>query len=308
MYQQENYSLEIISRHTDFNGKNLKKYKLEGIDTIGAWGNEPFEIQFKNHTWQKLQVKLSLDGTDILTGDQATSEPSGKMWVVNGKETLTLKAWPETNNGGAGFVFTSGDKSVALHTHGDMSHRGIIAAAVFTESHIEPTIKTIHHNNWTYDSNILRGYSKGNAGSLRSRGLTGTAAGSTYSSNSIPAFQANNISDSISFNASDSRSDSGPELQSLASVGAGSYTEQQITYTKGLVKPLLTDTVRVKYVWWDDLVSALRTAAADQPHPSGFPGDKPLMSIGSTPRYDTREQRQALRTKLAQEQLQFARF
>lgn len=311
MYQTENYSLNIISRLPDFNGKSLKKYKIEGIETIGAWGNEPFEIQFKNNTYQKIQVKISLDGTDILTGEQATSEPTGQMWVVNGKETLTLKAWPETNNGGAGFVFTSGDKSVALHTHGDTSHRGIIAAAVFTEGHVEPIRLTKteqhhhhhHHDYWWNSPYYLGGYVYGSStgdnlkGSSFGGGTRGMSSGSlSFNATADAAPVSSNY-----FSADVGESDS---LTSLASVGAGSYTEQQISYTTGLVKPLLNTTVRVKYVWWDDLVSALRTNTAVSPQPSGFPGDKPLMSLGSTPRQDTRIERLAK----IQEQVQFARF
>src|SRR5208283_463285 len=132
------FTLEIISHHPQFAKKSLRKYYVDGIETVGAWGDEPFEIRFKNNTYQKVQVKLSLDGTDILTGKLADTELSPKMWVVNAYDTLSLKAWPEDNNGGAGFVFTGADNSVAGHTHGNLSSRGIIAAAVFTEGHVEP--------------------------------------------------------------------------------------------------------------------------------------------------------------------------
>jgi uncharacterized protein YfeS len=33
-----NYSLEIISHHPTFKNKSLRKYYVEGIDTIGVWG------------------------------------------------------------------------------------------------------------------------------------------------------------------------------------------------------------------------------------------------------------------------------
>lgn len=333
MYQAQNYSLEIISRSPDFNGKSLKKYAVEGIETIGAFGNEPFEIKFTNHTYQKVQVKISLDGTDILTGEQATSEPTGQMWVVNGKETMSLKAWPETKNGGAAFVFTSADKSVAVHTHGDLSHRGIIAAAVFTEGHVEP-IRPVpavhhhhHHNNWwstypyygdyTFGSDVtLGGHYKGTStGALRSRSLTSAntavPASQTFynstSNDSIGGAAGATLDCNMSTGAASASNSI--ELQSLASVGAGSYTEQQITYTAGLIKPLLSATVRVKYVWWDDLVAALRTNSVSAPQPSGFPGDKPLMSIGSTPKLDTKAGRDAYRERLrTQEPALFSRF
>src|SRR6266850_1095133 len=110
-----NYTLEVISHLPQFKIKNLRKYYVDGIETVGAWGDEPFEIRFKNNTWQKVQVKISVDGTDVLSGKPADTELSKDMWVVNGYATLTIKAWPETNNGGAGFVFTSANNGVATH-------------------------------------------------------------------------------------------------------------------------------------------------------------------------------------------------
>ena len=127
---QANYSLEVISHHPQFKNKNLRKYYVDGIDTVGAWGDEPFEIKFTNHSWQKVQVKISLDGTDVLSGATANTSVDNNMWVVNAYGTMTLKAWPETAQGGAAFVFTSANNSVAVHTHGDLSARGIIAVAV----------------------------------------------------------------------------------------------------------------------------------------------------------------------------------
>jgi hypothetical protein len=300
---QSNYTLDIISHHSQFKNKSLRKYSVEGIETVGAWGDEPFEIRFKNNTSQKLQVKLSLDGTDILTGQPANTEVSKDMWVVNPYGVLNLKAWPETSNGGAQFVFTSAEKSVALHTHGDMSNRGIIAAAVFVEGHVEPiriNPPVEHHHHHHYDivrsrrmsdyfygsGNISGNYSKGVlSDSLNSGYNSGTISGSTLGS----SYQSN-ASNSISLNDSrgETKSSANVEhtksLESLVSVGAGQHVDQKITYVTGLIKPMLTTTVRVKYVWWDDLVASLKETAPSEAHPSGFPGDRPLMSIGSTPR------------------------
>lgn len=306
---KSNYSLEIISHHSKFNEKSLRKYYVDGIDTVGAWGDEPFEIRFKNNSWQKIQVKLSLDGTDILTGKPADTQPSSDMWVVNGYGTLSLKAWPETNNGGASFVFTSADNSVALHTHGDMSCRGIIAAAVFVEGHVEPVricstpviVEQHHHHHYKrrteyvplivpntnpyipyYSTDVIyTGNAGGNVG-----GTLGGTLSSTYNI-SDSTFGAD-CGDSISFNASMSDGPvaaSAESLKSLVSVGAGEHVNQKITYVTGLTKPIFSETIRVKYVWWDELVAKLRTETKAQVQPSGFPGDKQKnIDLGKTPR------------------------
>jgi|SRR5271166_4589409 len=313
-----NYTLEIISHHSKFNNKVLRKYYVDGIETVGAWGDEPFEIRFKNNTWQKVQVKLSVDGTDIMTGKLADTQISKDMWVVNGYATLSLKAWPETNNGGASFVFTSGTNSVAVHTHGDLSNRGIIAAAVFTEGHVEP-IKLApvehhhhHHNTWPYypppvypvipispiwvyntsdnaGSNYGRGSSLGNTYAKTSSIMPAASGGGTYTS-SVIANNAGNLGtyDSMSFGTeiSDGEVAAAGSLEELVAVGAGEHVDQKITYVTGLIKPVFSETVRVKYVWWDDLVTKLRTQTTAQAQPSGFPGDAKQKNIDlkGTPR------------------------
>lgn len=286
-----NYTLEIISHHPKFNNRSLRKYYVDGIETVGAWGDEPFEIRFKNNTWQKVQVKITLDGTDVLTGKPGDTEVSKDMWVVNGYGTLNLKAWPEDNNGGASFIFTSANNSVAVHTHGDLSSRGIIAAAVFTEGHVEP-IRINYpiyetHNHYHYDINRCKGMGGGYYGSggiTYTSGNTGGLIGGTLSTNSITC---NNVAPAASDCLYSEVSDSDARgLESLVSVGAGQHVDQKITYVTGLIKPVFTETVRVKYLWWDDLQDKLRSQNRPQPHASGFPGDhnRKNIDLKCTPR------------------------
>lgn len=279
------YTLEIISHHSQFKNKSLKKYNVEGIETIGVWGDEPFEIRFKNNTWQKIQVKISLDGTDIYTGKPADTEVSSDMWVVEALQTLSLKAWPETNNGGAQFVFTNADKSVAVHTHGDLSSRGIIAAAVFVEGHVEPInlsryIQEHHHHHHypkypVYDPYWYTYTTDNTFGAISTNDCYYGSAGG---SNTITASEVNTTVNNIS---------------ELVAIGAGDHIDQKIVYTTGLNKPVFRESIRVKYVWWDDLVAKLRTDdSSSKPQPSGFPGDRKEKNIDlkDTPRITKMEE------------------
>lgn len=305
-----NYTLEVISHHPKFNNRSLRKYYVDGIETVGAWGDEPFEIRFRNNTWQKVQVKLTLDGTDILTGKPADTEVSKDMWVVNAYSSISLKAWPEDNNGGAAFVFTSANNSVAVHTHGDLSSRGIIAAAVFTEGHVDPSpirlnwpIQTQEHHHHHYHDR-RKGYDY--YGPVWVGGTYGTSTGGTFGSSS-GGIVFNNSMGNLSSNTISSCNNAAPAaaggtsdcfymsecsdgaasapLESLVSVGAGEHVDQKITYVAGLIKPVFTETVRVKYLWWDDLQEKLRTHSKAQPQPSGFPGDnRKNIDLGCTPR------------------------
>jgi hypothetical protein len=298
---QQKYTLDIISQHPDFRHKTLRKYFVDGVETIGAWGNEPFEIRFSNNTNKDVQVKISVDGTDVLSGDPASTTVGSTMWLVKRWSKLALKAWPENNNGGASFVFTSADNSVALHTHGDMSSRGIIAAAVFEEGHTE-FIKVgeqhHHHHYYPWTNYYWDCYPYGirlNNGTFSSGG--GTKSASTLDSRSINAHDCD-CSDSLSINNVSERAtysecstnNASPEIKSLVSVGAGSYVNQNITYTKGLIKPVFAEAIRVRYLWWDDLKAKLESGNYAVKQPTGFPGDPPnkMINLQGTPRLDTK--------------------
>ena len=316
----QNYTLDIISHHPKFDSKNLRKYQVEGIETVGAWGDEPFEIKFKNNTYQKVQVKLSIDGSDILSGDKATTDVDKNMWVVNGYGTLSLKAWPETNNGGASFVFTNANNSVAVHTHGDLTSRGIIAAAVFVEGHVEPlwlipnisiTPPTEHHHH--HHHYHTRNRQSTWYGPIWVGGSIYDTLGSTYNggisytscNNAIPASSNivfNNVPRSDDYKCSTSDdggatydslelndADTGRSLESLVAVGAGQHVDQKITYVTGLIKPTFTETVRVRYLWWDELQAKLRQHNVPAAHASGFPGDgnRKNIDLKGTPRMGT---------------------
>jgi hypothetical protein len=269
-------------------------------------GDEPFELKFKNNTFSKVQVRLSIDGTDILTALPATTGTAGSMWVVNGHDTLSLKAWPENSKSGASFVFTSAQNSVALHTHGDLSSRGIIAAAVFEEGYVEP-IRFVKYVDISDSGRV------GSDSDLRSY---------DYScSDSITS-----IHESLSFNDCGPVAAAGPasaeptkssgefssrrrakELQSLVAVGAGKQVEQEITYVKGLKQPILAETVKVRYLWWDELKAKLKDQKPEDIHPSGFPGDKAhkIISLGATPRIGNQSKKLRRDGKVSQE---FSRF
>ena len=265
----KDFDLNIVSCHDKFKNKVMKKHYVDGLDTVGAWGDEPFEVLFINNTGLTTQVKLSIDGTDILTGKLADTEVSDNMWLVKPYESLRLKAFPETNNGGARFMFTSEDKGVASNTHGNLSSNGIIAAAVYVEGYSPP--KTQFR---------LDDYAKG--GVLRSN-FSGQRTNSTKS------FDSYNKSFNENCDFERRRDveilDINEGAASLPSVGAGEYVNQKLITVAGLNKPVLSKILTVKYLWWDDLVEKLNSHKGHNKS-LGFPGDKEkhFIDLKDTPR------------------------
>lgn len=285
----KDYELEIISREK-YN-KKLKKYRIDGNDVVGVYENEPFSVRFKNNTCRKVQLRLSVDGTDVLTGKPASTESDGKMWVVNAYSDVELKAWPETTKGGAEFLFGKSEDGVAANTHGIMNGKGIIAAAIFEEQYPQNgVIFTRHVITPSPMKPYWDSYTISNTGGSFSGGVS-------YNSSLSKA-----VDDvKCSCNYYDTVLDSDP------AVGAGEFVNQEIIKTAGLYNPTLGRIIQVKYEWWTSLKSKLRKHPI--PHSTAFPGDcQKLMSLGSTPRKEKRGRRGKRRISPERKYKEFNRF
>lgn len=254
MFKQ--YELEVKS-----NNKTYKQYNVGDDLFIGVGKDEEFEVVFKNNTSNPVQVRLSLDGTDILTGAQASTDAKGEMWYVGARDKLVLKAWPESSSGGAKFIFSDSKKSVAAHTHGNMSGRGIIAAAVYVEKYTNIYCNDIYL--WNNGANV--------GGSiLRSKNLE---MPKTEILCSLDASYSRDIHDD----------DAALDYSSAKpGIGASEYAEQKLTKVAGLREPGLNQILYLHYDWWDNLKKQLKPTKQMQ----AFPGDDNFVGIDlkNTPR------------------------
>ena len=242
--------LEIVSRNPEVM-RSLKQFSLDGIATIGVERNEPFSIRFKNSLGERIQVRLSIDGTDIIIGKEADLNPKTKMWLVNPHGELELKAWPEDHHGGGSFVFTTAANSVAAHTHGDMSAKGYISAAVFVEGSPRPRPRPP----FTHFEDGFRTLGAPTRGEHTFKGID----------------------------------DEGLESLDGPGVGAGDHVEQRIHEVPGLTKPEFSQIIQVRYLWWDEMVARMKAVGltpetAEQiQHPTGFKNTEGI-DLGTTPR------------------------
>lgn len=167
--------IEIISRHPQFIGRAMRIYALNAAPHIGVWGDEPYAIRLINDGGQRIGVRLSIDGTDVLTGKPASTSAEGSMLMLNAYQQSEIKAWPESAHGGAALVFRQAEASVAKHTHGDTRSMGVIAAAVFIEGWEPPVYRGPMLGVSSMDSHVMRG--GGSLETMAKRGGAGTGAG-----------------------------------------------------------------------------------------------------------------------------------
>src|SRR5271157_2559152 len=257
-----NYELKIFGEGS----KEYKKYDVDGTSTIGVFENEPFSIEFTNKTWSRIQCKISLDGTSVITGELEDTSVDGRMWVVEPYGKLVLKSWQENSNGGAGFIFSKTSDSVAANTHKYTKSIGLIGAAVFIERYVQPTITYTNidipiSNPWKPNLNNPKIIMYG------------------------PNFSSNSTLRSCNFTSSNSSSNFLGLAESNLGVGAGDYVEQKIQKVAGLKEPGLSEVIQIKYMDWNILRSYLRGLEKQEAQYKAFPADgEKFVDLKLTPR------------------------
>ena len=294
----QDFRMEIVSRNPDTDGKKVRNYNVDGINTIGVQENEPFEIWFHNNSSEAVSAIVSVDGFNCITAKPASLDANkDSMWFVRAHSTLHIKAWHESSEGGSRLVFTTPEKSVVYNKSGDMSHRGIIAVAVFTE---QDNPRKIEEWTWRRTVDTRDDYFYGRRRSMGhiladdvTKGMVGgSAEGMSYSANASVGgamtsggIQGTPPMTDISDGAATMDFDYAPTAATgkggqhvnstrqtkSAAVGAGEYTSQKTHTVKGLDKPVLNCVVRTRYMFWDELVKLLETARPKDTFASGFP-------------------------------------
>ena len=183
--------LHIETRLPVVSGRQLTPYKfpedrdhgngagvpISFLGTVGAELGEPYAIVFTNAAADRVEVRFTIDGLDILTGNPADLSTSGPRMLVEAYSTVKLEAWPESSTGGARFVFAPDGMAVADYRPAE-SPKGIIAAAVFVESaHRAPNIMR-SFSPQSFGGDAMRGATKGGdfSGSLESFGESSSPA------------------------------------------------------------------------------------------------------------------------------------
>jgi len=281
----KNYQLELLSESRRNKGSVFRAFDVNDEKIIGVHDGEPFSIKFRNNSYERVQVKLSLDGTDILTGDPASLEPSGKMWMVEPYGILHLKAWPESDEGGAQFVFTDAESGVAVHTHGVKEGIGTIGAAIYTEGHVQQYLGPYTTSN-PYNNIWPKTRIHNNCKPCEFKPDTLGQDGIVYESHTVSTtdLRTRGLSSCVPSGANEVRLISENSSKNLA-IGAGSNVMQKISHSTGLIKPELSGMIQLKYEPWSVLRKKLEKQVVVK---TAFPGDK-RVNLKGVPRVDTDE-------------------
>lgn len=204
--------------------KMLPQIAHEGQLFVEAVEGKPYEIMLENRSSMRKLCVISVDGANILDGEEAGF--NGRGYVIEAFSKFAIKGWYRTNEEAAAFEFSSPKGSYSGKTKGTTKNVGVIGVAVFDEkpsvggwtmtrglnfnSRVYPNstyttystnglyscdIQTISCNVEEPSSSVLRSVDvdvtsprkrvKGPSGQARSASDTGTAYGSKVEFNTV---------------------------------------------------------------------------------------------------------------------------
>ncbi|MDB9742114.1 hypothetical protein OAB00_04620, partial [Akkermansiaceae bacterium] len=111
---------------------SVKSYRY-GWDkrfVAGEKGKEYF-VEVENLTNVTIEVVLSVDGLDILSGDPASYSKNG--YLIRPKKTLKILGYRTGNDRVSAFKFSTVSQSYTNQLHGKARNVGVIGIAAFSE-------------------------------------------------------------------------------------------------------------------------------------------------------------------------------
>jgi len=112
-----------IYPHYDVSGKHI---------VIGENGSH-YEIRLENHSKKRLEVVLSVDGLNVLSGKAAS--PSQNGFVLEARQSYNVDGFRKDSSTVRSFLFGSVSRSKAA-TKGAAGNVGVIGLAVFEEDEV----------------------------------------------------------------------------------------------------------------------------------------------------------------------------
>ena len=114
------------------NNRDLPTVTHQGQQYALAPESGTYEIHLTNDSMSRKLAVVSVDGVNVINGENASYEGSG--YVLNAQETVVIKGWLRGNQQAAAFTFDSSENSYAALTGRGTENTGIIGVAVFEEA------------------------------------------------------------------------------------------------------------------------------------------------------------------------------
>lgn len=114
------------------NGNSVAKHHKDGKVYVEAKEGSEYEISIKNHGSSRILAVTSVDGLNVLTGEQASTEDSG--YVIGGYSACRIKGFRYNDEKVGAFKFVKKSHSYAKSKKdGSVVNCGVIGVVVYEE-------------------------------------------------------------------------------------------------------------------------------------------------------------------------------
>lgn len=125
-----NYALSEVTILV--NGNSVAKYHKDGKVYVEAKEGSEYEISIKNHGSSRILAVTSVDGLNVLTGEQSSTEDSG--YVIGGYSACRIKGFRYNDERVGAFKFVKKSQSYAKSKKdGSVVNCGVIGVVVYEE-------------------------------------------------------------------------------------------------------------------------------------------------------------------------------
>ena len=114
-------------------GNVFPHYEVNGKRIVIGENGSHYEVRLENRTKKRIEVVLSVDGLNVLTGKSAS--PKQRGFILEPKETYDVDGFRKDNTTARSFVLGSVASSKAA-TKGAAGNVGVIGLAVFEEDEV----------------------------------------------------------------------------------------------------------------------------------------------------------------------------
>lgn len=114
------------------NGNSVKEYQHEGNTFIEAKSGSSFSIKLKNNYSGRVMAVVSVDGVDVITGENASETESG--YVIGSNSSIEIKGYRVDSEHEASFKFIEKNSGKGYaEFKGDSSNAGVIGIRFYSE-------------------------------------------------------------------------------------------------------------------------------------------------------------------------------
>ncbi len=135
------YSARIL-----VNGRPITEYGHEGDTYVEGREGSQYEIEFQNHTYQRVLAVVSVDGLSVMDGKRATADSRG--YIVEPQKTVRIPGWRLDAEQVAAFKFGSVKGSYNAQSGGDTTNIGVIGVRVYAEKAVSLGQTYFYNNGW----------------------------------------------------------------------------------------------------------------------------------------------------------------